>query len=375
MKSDSITSKERKSNFELLRILLMISIPVYHLCVYSGIMYLDYNDYTIMSLLFSSGGAIVADFAFMALSSYFLIERRGRVLPKFLTFLGQVLFLWIVKELVFHLMYGLNIQNTFITDMLMPGVWWFVKVYLIILLIYPFLNYIIYKTKKWQLLLLCVAFGCGVLVSGLFNVMNFGSDIVSFLFTYFSIGYMKRIEYRSFFGISNNKYVMLLVYVVIFVATFVVCSMLKNSDSYLYQLVGNNQNANELIKRLIGKYCIFQYIMGISIFLFFRSLKMKYNKIINYVASMVFYVFLLHETVMGVFWKMGKLQTIDGCFSWNSRIEFVGWIILYLICCFVLAFVMRLIYVKFVEPWWKKLVAFIEVKTEKISKKIQLKYW
>jgi hypothetical protein len=52
--------KDRKSNFELLRIILMCTIPIYHLMVYNGVYYVD-NANGILALIFTVGGAIPAD--------------------------------------------------------------------------------------------------------------------------------------------------------------------------------------------------------------------------------------------------------------------------------------------------------------------------
>ena len=79
--------KERQSNFELLRILLMLTIPVYHLMLYNGVFYMDYHKNVAPGLFLSSGGAITADYAFIALTSYFLLESKDRpVIRRFLTF-------------------------------------------------------------------------------------------------------------------------------------------------------------------------------------------------------------------------------------------------------------------------------------------------
>ena len=81
--------KERQSNFELLRILLMLTIPVYHLMLYNGVFYMDYHKNVAPGLFLSSGGAITADYAFIALTSYFLLESKDRpVIRRFLTYFG-----------------------------------------------------------------------------------------------------------------------------------------------------------------------------------------------------------------------------------------------------------------------------------------------
>ncbi len=49
--------KERQSNFELLRILLMLTIPVYHLMLYNGVFYMDYHKNVAPGLFLSQWGS------------------------------------------------------------------------------------------------------------------------------------------------------------------------------------------------------------------------------------------------------------------------------------------------------------------------------
>ena len=104
--------KERQSNFELLRILLMLTIPVYHLMLYNGVFYMDYHKNVAPGLFLSSWGAITADYAFIALTSYFLLESKDRpVIRRFLTFGAQVLTLYVIRFIVIRGLWD-SIQET-----------------------------------------------------------------------------------------------------------------------------------------------------------------------------------------------------------------------------------------------------------------------
>lgn len=109
--------KERQSNFELLRILLMLTIPVYHLMLYNGVFYMDYHKNVAPGLFLSSGGAITADYAFIALTSYFLLESKDRpVIRRFLTFGAQVLTLYVIRFIVIRGLWGFHSGNWFVED-------------------------------------------------------------------------------------------------------------------------------------------------------------------------------------------------------------------------------------------------------------------
>ena len=73
--------KKRESNLELMRVVLMCITPAYHLLVYNLILKAAWNDAMGVTLAFTVAGAIPANYAFMAMSSYFLLEERGRDFP------------------------------------------------------------------------------------------------------------------------------------------------------------------------------------------------------------------------------------------------------------------------------------------------------
>ena len=104
--SVQVPKKERQSNFELLRILMMCTIPVYHLMIYNGVFFSDYNANVGPGLLLSAW-TIAGDYAYVALSAYFLLEAKRRpVISKFLSFGAMVLTLYVIKIAVLRGLYG-----------------------------------------------------------------------------------------------------------------------------------------------------------------------------------------------------------------------------------------------------------------------------
>lgn len=358
--------EKRDSNFELLRILLMVAIPLYHLCVYNGIMYVPINKFTNISLVMTSGSAIMADYAFMALSSFFLLRRKeynirniekkntikARVIKKFLVFLAEVIVIYFIKEYAFETIFADGMDNILVHETLRDGVWWFVEVYLVILLIYPILNTAIEEMSKKVLLLVCVLFGIALTINGCFNQLNLYNDFIAFIFTYFSVGYLSKINYSRFLGIPTNKYVMFGIYIVLYLATLVTTIKIKHMPIELEQ-------GNSMIKLLIGKYCIFQYIMGICVFLGFKDIKLSHNKGINKIASLTFYVFLLHETVMMICWKLGILSPMLNPYDWGGRIAFAIWTVVYIICCFIVAAIIKFLYDKFLRECFEEIINYL----------------
>lgn len=314
--------KQRQTNYELLRILMMIAIPLYHIMVYLGVIYLPANKFTIPGLMICSG-APPTNFAFMALSSYFLLKRKNKViLGGFFKLLIQVLLIYFLKMFILCKMCGYSSEITFYNDFFIKGSWWFVHVYLIVLLIYPILNKIIYSVDVFKLKMICYILGIWFIINGFTNDVNLINDFLAFVFTYFVIGYLERIDYKKFIGLFTYKSNLYSIILVGYIVTLGLCIYLKVFSNASLEF------ANFAVQRLVGKYSFIQFLMGISVFLICKSVQIPFNKIINNIAKHIFYVFLLHETVLAVFWYFNIFRTIEGNLPFTNYIEFI-------ICCCV----------------------------------------
>ena len=221
--------KERQSNFELLRILLMLTIPVYHLMLYNGVFYMDYHKNVAPGLFLSSGGAITADYAFIALTSYFLLETKDRpIIRRFLTFGAQVLTLYVIRFAVIRSLWGFDSGNWFVEDYILGGAWWFVAPYMVMLLLYPWLNQWMQKMTICWHGVLCLGLGICFVANSITLRMNFVNDLIAFLFTYVTMGYLRRKDYQRWI-LPTKKRWMAGIYLFGFLATFFVSWYVKMS--------------------------------------------------------------------------------------------------------------------------------------------------
>lgn len=334
----------------------MAAIPWYHLMLYSGMNHIDFQVFTIPSLLICSGTAIVADYAFMAMSAYFFLESEERpLLPRFLGILAPVLFLYVIKIGV--LKGGLHFSEDFslYKNFFYEGSWWFIKVYLIMLCIYPALNQIIASLSEKYLRLVCCFLGIGFLYQGFIQETGIFEDLWAFVFTYFVIAYLKRGDFQKYLGIQNKKFNMCLIYLAGYILTFAGCLLAKWTDGFISEFA-----YTDVLTIFIGRYSFLQFLMGIAVFLLFRSMKIRQSSRINAFAKNVFYVFLLHETVMAVFWKFQKLVIVDDVLPWKNMAEFIFWCMVYLLSCFLVAILVRFIYEKTIRKWVEKCIAWAE---------------
>lgn len=331
--------KQRQSNYELLRILSIIVILLYHFMLYNGVISLPYNQFTVHGLILCSG-ALAPNYAFMAVSSYFLLESKDtNVLPRFKKNLIQVLVLFIIKMTIVCGILGYSSDVKFYNDFFIKGSWWFIYIYLVILLIYPLLNKIVFHLNINRLGLVCVLFGVWFVINGVTNQVNYLNDFICFVFTYFVVGYLKRKDYKVFGGIKDNKKGLLLLFAVCYLITFTVCYLAKTSE---YSVLRDYEN--QIIQHFIGKYSFLQFLMGLAVFLLFKNTNIPYNKWINAIAKNVLYVFLLHETVLAIFWWFGKLRTVDNQLPFANNIEFIGSCVLFVGSSFWFGVVVRKVY-------------------------------
>lgn len=345
--SERIVVKQRQSNFELLRILMMCTIPVYHLMVYNGVYFSPYNENVGLGLFFSAL-TIAGDYAYIALSAYFLLEAKGRpVVYKFLSFGAVVLTLYVIKIAVLRGLYGYQEGNYFLEDFLVKGSWWFAYGYLALLLVYPLLNRVVFSVSVKKLRGICIGLGLLFMVNGIFNNVWLGNDFLAFVFTYFYLGYQKRTGFQRLLWICGDKK---------WLALFVgICYIGTVAFSWYVKLPGVMEDALacEIIRRLLGKYCIIQFFMGIALFMVFRQIKMKSSRAVNALAKSTVFVFLLHETVLGVFWHFDK---INGLLRFSTHLQFIAWTAVYLFTCFFVGIIVQKMYAKCLEPCYDKVI-------------------
>ena len=329
--------EKRDANIELFRILLMCTIPIYHLMLYNGVLYLDYHANTILGIVFASG-AIPADYAFMAISSYYLQEKKvtwnQKHIKRILNFTIPLAVLYVVRFTVLRGLFGFHNTTYFVDLFLMKGAWWYAWGYLMLLWMAPGYQYILNHVKKEILYIIVLGLGAAFVLSGIFNKTLFVCDLVAFSFLYFIMGLLrKNSEQKYFRKMTSAKW--FLFSMALYLAITVTCVEARLPQSVIPTDVGI-----ELVKRLMGRYSLPAAILGVALFLAVRGLKIQSKNWITILADATMYVFLLHDMVMGVFWYFGKCWND---FSYYSRGAFCGWTLIYLVTCYLVAIVFRMI--------------------------------
>lgn len=284
---DSKTIK-RNSNIELLRMICMYVIILHHSVLYGGGIEQPASVNLIFSNLFYIGGKFGAN-CFMAISAYFLLDSKFKVQRAIsvwkTTFFYGILFFGL--NLVFHFR-GVGVRD--ILETILPvsyKAYWYVTAYVAIILLAPFLNYIIKVITKRQYKFLIVALLLMVTVPATFlpkaKPYYDESHVFLFVLIYFSIGFYKR-------GYLKN-------------ANKIACKLIAIGFAWMV----SSSLAIIGVEVFTGKNSIVQYstfwmsgeslpmiMAAVGVTIFVLELPAKSNKFINAFSKGTFDIYLIH---------------------------------------------------------------------------------
>ena len=296
----------RESGLELYRIIAMLLIVAHHYVVNSSLLDVMYETplegKAVFMFMFGMWGKTGIN-CFVLITGYFMCTSRI-TLRKFLKLLLMVYIYRIVIYAIFAAAGYNEVSITGILKLLLPVTSVkqdFVSCYLLFYLTIPFLNILVsHMTKRQHLLAACL---------GLFIYTFLGSipkihvdmNYVSWFIVLFLTGSYLRLHPEKWF--SNRR----------FWAVATSLSVLAAIASVLVLLIaGEWINANYGQKLMLAYFWvadsnkILAVAVAISSFMLFRNLGIRYNKVINAVASATFGVLLIHansDTMRQWLWK------------------------------------------------------------------------
>lgn len=327
----------RQSNIELLRIICMVMIIAHHFCVHTHIPFnedlLSFNRLWYEFLY--TGGKIGVN-VFILITGYFSFRNVTLKMGKVFQFYFQVLFYSVVIYAIFAIFRlplgnGANFEFNWRTlvDALLPvtsAEWWFVSGYFVIVLLSPFLNYFICSIPKNGLrVLLAIAVIMYVVIPTFFIDTNFFTSnwdrnpVLWFMILYLMGAYLGK------YGFMNGKLktgTLLLIFFGICILTF--------GSVIIFDLLGKDQpwfifdNRN---KYMFEMQTIPLLIASVALFEAFVKLDIGSNKVINFVSSLTFGVYLIHDnpTFRQFFWEYFIRETVLEKWIGVSTVEGSGW--------------------------------------------------
>jgi surface polysaccharide O-acyltransferase-like enzyme len=282
-------TKGRQSNIELLRIIAMVFIVAHHFSLHVGFTFQS-DELTVNRLwiqLIQIGGKIGVN-VFVLVSGYFLIKSKAIKTSKILKLWLQIFTYSILLYFIFVHSGTVAFSKKDLIEHILPitfSQWWFASAYFVLYLIFPYLNKLLMSLEKMQfqkLLVLLFFIWC---IIPTFTEQSFESNyLLWFVFLYALAGYIRLYGLKK--DLSAKIYLGLAVLVI----------FLTWSSAVIFDIIGLKIPA-------FSDHATFFYemqslpilVISLLLLLGFSKAKVRYNRVINGIASATFGVYLIHD--------------------------------------------------------------------------------
>ena len=358
----------RNSNLELLRILAMLAIIAHHYVVGSDVQDLAleaFNANSMLTLIFGGGGKTAIN-CFVLITGYFMCKSNITA-KKFVKLAAEIMFYEIVIYVIFvatgyEAFSFSGLLNAIIPVSTEKVASNFKTCFLYFYLLIPFLSKLINAlNEKEHLILICILlFVFTVLPSVGIEV---SSNYVIWFSVLFIIASFARLHPKAIF--ENTKFWAMATVVSLLlswasVAVILYCSTNLGITNVYYFVADSNK--------------ILAVVTSVSVFMFFKNVKIPNSKFINTVAASTFGVLLIHansDTMKAFLW---------GDFLKNTEFFGTQWqwphMILSVLCVFVVCTAIDFVRIKLLEKPFLRLYDKAEnkirnkIKQKKLEKKI-----
>ena len=303
--------KERKSNFELLKILSILLIITFHFFWHSG--FTPENGTLLKKItdFISMFGELGVN-CFGLITGYFCINKKFKIKNVIKIFV-QVLFysmsIYLVSKFIF------NIETPlYISLFALPlGVWWYITAYTLVYLISPYLNKIINYSKRKKnfqmVMLLIILFS---IIPTIFGILYNNTEYLFYYnrFIWLIIIYIigAYIQKYNIFLFSNLKKCIINL---LFSVTLIIISIIAIEK---IAFLNNSINTNYFWQ----PNSILMLYLSVSLFMVFKFIKIKNIPIINKLASTTLGVYMLHDGISGQIWWNNIFNPRDIFYNFNT---------------------------------------------------------
>lgn len=312
--------EERKSNFELLRIISMFMIITWHIIVHGKFLQSVYNPKLFFLVELLEYILIIHVNLFILISGYFSCKSKFK-LKKVFKLIFESMFYFLMISIIFSKLNLIKlstaqwIRTTFVDSY---HYYWFLSNYIMLYVLSPFLNKLInninQKEYKKMLIALLILFsfipyltdnkGSGFFNDG-YSLYNF--VLLYLIGAYFRIYPLKESYY--FKKISIKKYRIILLIISCFSMLFNYL-MFKTSSN----LMNISNSFKEIFENFVNEALNYEnpfvILQAISFFLFFESLNIKSSKVINMIASTTLGIYIIHDNkyIEPIIYKLLKIN-------------------------------------------------------------------
>lgn len=285
-------SIQRNSNLEVYRIICMFMVVVHHYCVHGfALEFLDYDTNKYVLDILSSWGKVGVD-GFILLSSYFMVQSRFTA-RKLLKLWGQVWFYTVAIFCAFFFTGNVNqeIGKLLFRKSFFPisySMYWFVTYYVILMVLSPFLNQFIrcLEKKMYQRLL--------AILIVLWSIMGsfFETDYAFTMFGWFVTLFLVAGYVRLYMPVDANRARKYGIGAIVFAVAIVFSTITRNVLGLWTENDGFWKNSRIYVDQE-QDFLVFAF--AFLSFMYLLNKKPRYNKAVNFVASLSFGVYLLHD--------------------------------------------------------------------------------
>ena len=360
MSEETNRSGVRQTSFELFRIITMLLVIAHHYVVNSGIAAADgpifENPVSLRSLYLLLWGAWgkTGINCFVLLSGWFMCE-KDISLRKFLKLLCEFMFYRIVIAGIFWVTGYEKVSPAGIADVLIPvreltdG---FTGAYLVFFLFIPFLNILVRRLTEKQHIRLLALLAFMYIFFGTFRpFFQVSMNYVSwFAVLFLAAAYIRRYPKRFFegtkrWGLTAGGFVLLSA------VSVIACAFLSKRIGKTYYYVAVT-DCNTLLAACTG----------ISLFLFFRNLRIRQSRFVNAAAATTFGVFCIHtcsDTMRRWLWQ-DTLKNAEYCSSSAGMLHIIAAVIgIFILCALIDTLRMRLVEKPFFRMLDRKLPGWV----------------
>lgn len=317
----------RQSNLEWLRILAMLLIVTHHFAVHGGKEFLEHFTTNYVWTEFIASGGKVGVNLFILITGYFCANKSPKK--------SNIIFLWLntffysaLLYLIF-LFFGKDFNVSECIRSFMPftfNQYWFITCYAMLFLLIPFINIFIKnasKIKYYKLLIVLVILW-SLLPSILFIPPLYGkkwcfSELGWFVFLYLLSGYIRL--HVSIDKITKRKLFIAIGTMVFTIFSWIIfCNYQFSIENTWWRHWFYFSDINSISVLLIS----------VSIFCLFLKLQVKNSPIVNFIASCMLGVYLIHDNVNVRPWLWQNFWNVPNHMTMSS-IKFIIWSI-YVIC-------------------------------------------
>jgi surface polysaccharide O-acyltransferase-like enzyme len=311
---------QRILNFEILRILSMFFILIWHFCGL-GVLRVDNSEiipsfstnfYSILNFFLLNGVVSVCAVGvncFVMITGYFMINKTNIRVMKAEQVWFQTLFYSVLIAVVFMLFewapYSIGkIGSAFIV--VATQKYWFVTMYLALILLSPFLSMLAKQLTKKQYMFLLMIFG--LISMRIFKFFPYGNTYFSyggysllwFIFVYFVAGYIRL--FNPFPNYRKNRDLFFIMVGVVFIYNII-------SNMMDYHFI----ETNTLVLKSLPVYNGFVFIESFFFFLWFKNIKFNSSiwSSLSKISPYVFAVYLIHDNSYIVSVWQSKLEMFN----------------------------------------------------------------